>query len=130
MHAYARLLIGEGLHSRAQTHLNEDEIDMRIFVLFNLKPGVDKAAYVAWAKSTDLPIVRGLASIEAFEVFEISGMLGSDQPPPYQYIEVVDVGDMDQFGKDVAQDMMQRVAAEFQTFATPQFLLSKSVEAI
>jgi hypothetical protein len=103
--------------------------DMRIFVLFNLKPGVDEAAYLAWAKSTDLPIVRGLASVSAFEVFAVSGMLGSDQPPPYRYIEVVDIADMEQFGRDIAQEVMQRVAAEFQTFATPQFLLSRSVEA-
>jgi hypothetical protein len=101
---------------------------MRIFVLFNLKPGVDKAAYLAWAKATDLPIVRGLPSIAAFEVFEVSGLLGSDQIPPYQFIEVVDIGDMEQFGRDVAQEVMQRVAAEFQSFATPQFLLSQSVE--
>ena len=50
----------------------------RIFVLFNLKPGADKAAYEDWAKSTDLPIVT-----------------------------------------------MQRVAAEFTTFAEPTFLLSR-----
>ena len=102
---------------------------MRIFVLFNLRPGIEKAAYLDWAKSTDLPIVRGLASISSFEVFEVSGLLGADGPPPYQYIEVVDIKDMEQFGKDVAQEVMQRVAAEFATFATPQFLLSRSVES-
>jgi hypothetical protein len=102
---------------------------MRIFVLFNLKPDVDKAAYLNWARTTDLPIVRGLASIEAFEVFEISGQLGSDGPSPYQYIEVVDVKDMEQFSKDIAEELMQRVAAEFQSFAAPTFLLSRSVES-
>jgi hypothetical protein len=102
---------------------------VRIFVLFNLRPGVEKAVYLDWAKSTDLPIVRGLASISSFDVFEISGLLGADGSPPYQFIEVVDVKDMEQFGKDVAQDVMQRVAAEFQSFATPQFLLSRSVES-
>jgi hypothetical protein len=101
---------------------------MRIFVLFNLKPGVDKAAYLAWAKATDLPIVRGLPSVAAFKVFEVSGLLGSDQSPPYQFIEVVDVHDMEQFGRDVAQEVMQRVAAEFQSFANPQFLVSQSME--
>jgi hypothetical protein len=100
---------------------------MRIFVLFNLKPGVDKATYLAWAESTDLPIVRQLSSVKAFEVFEVSGLFGSDQPPPYEYIEVVDITDMEQFGKDVAQEVMQRVAAEFQALATPFFLLSHSV---
>ncbi|MCB8881396.1 hypothetical protein ACELLULO517_14195 [Acidisoma cellulosilytica] len=102
---------------------------MRIFVLFNLKPGVSKAEYLAWAKQTDLPIVRGLDSVASFEVFEVTSLLGSDQSPPYDYIEVVEVKDMDAFGKDVAQEIMQRVAAEFQAIATPQFLLSRSIEA-
>jgi hypothetical protein len=102
---------------------------MRIFVLFNLKPGVDKADYLAWAKSTDLPIVRGLASVSSFEVFAVSGMLGSDGSAPYQFIEVVDIADMDQFGLDITQEVMRRVAAEFQAIAVPQFLLSQSVEA-
>ena len=31
---------------------------MRIVCLFNLKPGADRAAYEAWARSTDLPGVN------------------------------------------------------------------------
>ena len=39
-----------------------------IIVLFNLKPGVDPGRYEAWARSTDLPIVRGLPAVQGFDV--------------------------------------------------------------
>lgn len=101
---------------------------MRIFVLFNLKPNVDVKAYEDWATSTDIKVVRGLASIEAFRVHAATGLLGSDRTPPYQYVEVIDVADMDSFGKDVASETMQRVSAEFQTFAdNPVFIMTREL---
>ena len=86
----------------------------RIVALFNLKPGVGVADYEAWAKSVDIPTVNGLGSIEKFEVFRSAGLLGSEEKPPYAYVEIIDVADMDGFGKDVATDAMQKIAAEFQ----------------
>lgn len=103
---------------------------MRIVVLFNLKPGVDAGAYEAWAKATDIPVVNGLASVENFTVFAATGLLGSDAAPPYRYLEIVDVGDMDGFGRDVAGETMQRVAAEFRAFADdPVFIATRAVSA-
>jgi hypothetical protein len=99
----------------------------RIFVLFNLKSGVDRAAFENWARTTDLPIVRQLSSIAAFDVFEVTGLFGSDAKPPYEYVEVVDVADMHLFGEEVASQTMQRVAGEFTTFAEPVFLLSRAL---
>ena len=40
----------------------------RIFALFNLKLGQDPAAYEAWARSTDIPAVRALGSVDDFQV--------------------------------------------------------------
>ena len=100
-----------------------------LVVLFNLKDGVDASEYEAWAQSTDLPIVRGLDSIESFSVYRTTGLLGSDAKPPYQYVEVIDIGDMARFGEEVASDTMQRVAAEFQERAdNPLFISAESIE--
>jgi REDY-like protein HapK len=101
-----------------------------LVVLFNLKSGVTAGDYEAWAKSTDLPIVRGLKSIDGFTVYRSAALLGSDAPPPYAYSEIIHVNDMDQFGTDVGAENMQKVAAEFQTFAdNPLFILSHSIES-
>ncbi len=101
---------------------------MRIVVLFNLRPGVDSAAYEAWAAASDIPTVRGLQSISGFDVLAATGLLGSDATPPYQYVEVIDVADMNQFGKDIGTDAMKAIAAKFQTFAdNPIFVLTRDV---
>jgi REDY-like protein HapK len=101
---------------------------MRIIVLFNLLPGIGAAAYVEWAKKRDLPTVRALPSVDDFQVYRATGLLGSDATPPYAFIEIIDVGDMEGFGKDVASAAVQAVAAEFQTFAdTPVFMLTEAL---
>ena len=101
----------------------------RIIVLFNLKSGVDAKRYEEWARRVDLPIVNRLKSIERFEVFKSVSLLGSAAAPPYQYIEVIDVKDMNEFGKDIAADNMKRVAAEFGALADAVFIMTERVGA-
>jgi len=101
-----------------------------IIVLFNLKPGVSAADYEAWARSTDLPIVNRLPSIDRFQVFKSASVLGSDARPPYQYIETLVVNDMNQLGADIGTETMKRVAGEFQAFAdNPTFIVTDEITA-
>lgn len=100
---------------------------MRLIALFNLKPGVEPAAYEAWAREVDLPTVNGLGSIERFEVFRATGQLGSDAAPPYAYVEIIDVADMDAFGADIATEAMQAIAATFQAMADVTFLTTEKL---
>lgn len=101
---------------------------MRVFVVFNLKPGVDPAEYEAWARSADIPVVRGLGSISGFDVYRSTGLLGSDAPPPYAYVEVLEVGDDAAFGADIGTPQMQAIAAQFQAFAdNPQFMVMQDI---
>lgn len=101
-----------------------------ILVLFNLKPGVSVETYERFAKNTDLPIVRGLKSIDRFDVYKASGLLGSSAKPPYAYAELIQVNDMAVFGQEVASETMQKVAGEFQSLAdNPLFILCDKLEA-
>jgi len=86
----------------------------KIVALFNLKPGVSVADYEAWAKTKDIPTVNGLKSVDSFEVYKSTGLLGTDDKPPYAYIETIDVNDMDGFGGEVSTETMQAIAGEFQ----------------
>jgi hypothetical protein len=100
----------------------------RIIALFNLKKGVTVAEYEAWAKRVDLPTVNALESIDSFRVFKSVGLLGSEARPPYQYVEVIDVKDMDVFGQDIGDAKMQKVAAEFRALATDiTFILTEEL---
>ena len=99
-----------------------------IVVLFNLKSDADAAAYEAWARNTDVPAVNNLGSVDSFRVLRSAGLLGSDAAPAYQYIELIEVNDMEAFGADVASDAVQKVAGEFQAFAdSPMFILTESL---
>lgn len=99
---------------------------MRIVVLFNLKTGANQAAYERWARETDIPGVRSLGSVSGFEVYRATGLLGSSEQPPYAYMEIIDVRDMDRFGAEVASAAVQRIAAEFRQFADdPRFILTE-----
>ncbi len=102
---------------------------MRIIVLFNLKEGVDAAAYEEWARTTDIPGVRSLVSVKDFRVYRTTGLFGSDTPPPYAYIEVIDITGTDEFVADVSTDHVQKVAAEFQRFAdNPLFITTEEID--
>jgi hypothetical protein len=101
---------------------------MRIIVLFNLKPGVDAAEYEDWARSTDIPGVRALGSCSDFQVYRATGLFGSDEKPPYAYIETIDIKGVDAFLSDVTSDAVQKVAAEFQRFAdNPLFITTEAL---
>lgn len=99
---------------------------MRIIVLFNLKPGVTSADYEKWARASDLPTVRALPSIAGFDVYRSTGLLdGGD--PPYAYIEIIDVADMERFQIDVATEQMQAIAAEFGRIADATFCTTEAL---
>lgn len=98
-----------------------------LIVLFNLKPGASVEQYEAWAKSTDLPIVRALPSVASFDVFRAQGLL-SGAPSPYAYVEIIELRDLAGFRADVAPETMRRVAAQFREFADdPKFILAERI---
>lgn len=101
---------------------------MKIIVLFNLKSDADRTAYENWAKQVDIPGVNALSSVDGFDVFRTSGLLGAEGKPSYEYIEIIDVNDMDGFGKETSDLMFQKVAAAFGEFAdNPEFILTEKL---
>jgi hypothetical protein len=100
----------------------------RIIVLFNLKSDVDVTKYEAWAVGVDAPTVNGLPSVSKFSVHRSVGLLGTDTAAPYEYVEVLDVNNLDGLFADISCEAMQAVAAQFQEFAdNPQFILTEDV---
>ena len=101
---------------------------MRIIVIFNLKEGVSAADYEAWARKDDIPGVNRLGSVEKFTVHKATGLFGSDEAAPYQYVEILDINGMDSFVADISTEEFQAMAAPFQDFAdNPQFILTEDI---
>lgn len=98
-----------------------------VVVLFNLKATTDVTAYEQWARSTDLPTVNSLPSVNKFSVLKAQGTF-SGEPSPYQYVEIIDVSDMEQLTKDVGTTVMQEISKQFQEFAdNPTFIVTESL---
>lgn len=100
-----------------------------LVVLFNLKEGADRDAYERWAVQTDLATVRKLPSVAGFQVLKSHGLFGSDDPAPYDYIEILELRSLDGLVSDVSSATMRKVASEFREFADdPKFLVTEPLD--
>ena len=88
-----------------------------MIVLANLKDGVDPEDYERWILESYAPAVRNLTSVEDWRDYRVSGLLGSDAAPPYQYVVTLEVNDMEQLGRDMAGEEMQRLFSELHDLA-------------
>ncbi len=101
-----------------------------VLVLFNLHPEITPAEYEAWARNTDLPLLRGLNSVRAADLYRTVGLLGTGEAAPYAYVEILDIGNDEQFGDDVMSRELQRAADVFHRFTEgPLFIKLEPVEA-
>ncbi len=97
-----------------------------LVVLYNIKDQEAKEAYEKWAQTTDVPTVKGLTSVNDFKVYRLNSIMGSEETPPYQYCEVIDINDMTKLGEELDNETMKRIAGEFQAFAdNPVFIISE-----
>lgn len=88
-----------------------------MIVLANLKDGVDPEDYERWILESYAPAVRDLTSVEDWRDYRVSGLLGSEAAPPYQYVVTLEVNDMEQLGRDMAGEEMQRLFSELHDLA-------------
>jgi len=88
-----------------------------MIVLVDLKEGVDPEDYERWVLESYAPAVRELPSVEDWRDYRATGLLGSDAAPPYRYVVTLNIRDLDQLGRDVASEGMQRLLSELHDLA-------------
>jgi 5,10-methylenetetrahydrofolate reductase len=99
----------------------------KVIVLFNLKPETKVEEYEKFARELDLPIVNGLPSVKKFEVLKATGTMAGTASP-YQYIEIIDLHSLEQLGKDVQTEAVQKIAVQFRALAeAPIFILTENL---
>lgn len=89
---------------------------MRIIALFNLKEGARRSDYESWARGRDLPTVSGLPSVDKFQVLRTRNILFSEDKPPFDYIEILDVSSKAAFVEDFGGDAVAALAREMSAF--------------
>jgi hypothetical protein len=93
-----------------------------------LKTEANIAEYENWAKTSDWPTVNRLKSIDSFEILKSASMLGTDDAPVFQYIEILNINNLDTFSKEISTETMKKVAQEFQAFAdSPMFIVTEDL---
>lgn len=86
---------------------------MRVIGLFNLQPDANIGAYEKWARTTDIPRVPAMNSVNEFQVLKVTGLLGGVGSAPYEYVEQIDITNLDSCLEDASTPQAQLVAKEF-----------------
>jgi len=88
-----------------------------VFWFSKLKAGVDPAAYESWVQQTDYRLAQGIDCIEHYRVHRIVGPVEGDARAVYDYIEVLQVRDIDAYRRAVKQDpAFERIIHEIGAF--------------
>jgi len=88
-----------------------------VFWFSRLKAGADAAAYERWVQHTDYRLAQQIPSIVHYRVHRIAGPVDGNAPPPYDYIEVLEVTAIDEYRSDLTHHpAIQPILAEIGQF--------------
>jgi hypothetical protein len=82
-----------------------------VFWFSRLRSGVNAAEYEQWVREVDYRAARNIPSITNYRVYHINGPCLGDAAP-YDYVEVVEITDIDAYRQDIEQHPAARVIAE------------------
>ena len=97
-----------------------------MIVLIELKEGVSQEDYERWTLESYAPAARSLPSVQEWRNYRVDGVLGSeDTVPPYRYVVTVEIDDLEQLGRDMSSEEMQRLLSELHRFAEVTQMMSE-----
>jgi hypothetical protein len=86
----------------------------KVFWFSKLQPGVEGKDYEEWVRRVDYVAAREIASLISYRVHRINGPCVGDAELPYDYIEVAEITNIDDYRRDLAEHPAAlRVHAEF-----------------
>jgi hypothetical protein len=69
----------------------------RVFFLNRLRESADRTEYEAWIRRVDYPVARAQDAIQSYTVTRIDGTLTGEGESPYDYLEVIEISDLDAY---------------------------------
>jgi hypothetical protein len=89
----------------------------RAFFLNTLQEGVTLEDYEQWLREVDYPFARAQATIKRYDVTRIDGNLfGTEGDAPCQYLEVVDITNVEDYEKGAAGAEFEAFLKDWQTY--------------
>ena len=96
-----------------------------MIVLVNLKEGVAAEEYERWLGERYVPAILELASVDEWRGSRVSGLPESGGKPPYEYVVSVGINDLEQLGKDMESEQVQRLLGELGEYADVAQLMTE-----
>ena len=66
-------------------------MDTRVFLLYKLKPGIDRDAFEQRARDVEAGLAAASPAIVSYSLTRLEGLLDSSDPAPYDYVESMEV---------------------------------------
>jgi len=79
------------------------------YVITTLKRGVEPAAYERWLREYDYRVAKTLPSIASYKTHRIEGPIHGAETAGWNYIERIEIRDMEQYQKDLASPAGQEL---------------------
>jgi hypothetical protein len=88
----------------------------RVFFLNRLREGAGRAAYEDWIREVDYPVARAQDAILSYQVTRLDGTLDGKSQSPYDYLEVLEITDLDAYRALGRKPEFEQLLAEWSEF--------------
>lgn len=96
-----------------------------MIVLVNLREDVTPQEYERWLEERYVPAILDLASVEEWYGYRVGGLPEAGGEPPYEYVVSVGINDLEQLGKDMESEQVQRLLGELGQYAEVTQLMTE-----
>jgi len=96
-----------------------------MIVLVNLKEDVAPEEYERWLEERYVPAILDLASVDEWRGYRVVSLPESGGEPPYRYVVSVGIHDLEQLGRDMESEQVQRLLGELGRYADVTQLMTE-----
>lgn len=94
-------------------------------VLVRLREGVQPEDYERWVLESYAPAVVGLPSVSGWRNHRVTGLLGTRERAPYDYVVTLEIVDLARLGEDMAGGEMRALLSELHGYAEVTQLMAE-----
>ena len=95
----------------------------RVFFLNRLHEGADGDEYEAWIRRVDYPVARAQGAIRSYTVTRIDGTLTGEGESPYDYLEVIEITDLDEYRALAQKPEFEQLLREWSEFVAEAVMI-------
>jgi hypothetical protein len=99
----------------------------RVFFLNRLREGVDADEYEAWIRRVDYPVARAQGTITSYTVTRIEGTLDGTGDAPHDYLEVIDIADLEAYRALGKRPEFQQLLQEWSQYVAEAVMIHGEV---